>query len=116
MVGHVAGRDERRRTDGKRIAARRPGSHPCVRGKVAEQRDGRQAHALEFLHVRCPRNAIGPRARDCDLLVETGQGRIESTREPQRPKGESTFGVADVIQHLANAPFARAVPVQRFLL
>src|SRR5437899_10514338 len=98
------------------IVARDAAAQPCSRRYVPEQRDGRSPHGLEFFYVSRPRHSVCLRSSSCGVLVVAGQRALKPASEPQSPKRRRPLGISDVIEHLANAPLFRSIPVERLFL
>jgi len=114
MMRHMAGDNERERANGERIAAGYPGAHPPLIREILKKREGRKTDASEFFDVRCPGERVSLRAGGCDIRIVTGQRSVEAPGKPESSETESAFGVGNVIEELADAPFSRGIPFEGF--
>jgi hypothetical protein len=113
-VREMPGDDEGERADSDFVAAGDAGAHPRFIGEIAEERNCGEADAAEFLDVRGPGQAIGLGAGDGDVLVEAGERVRKASGEPESAIGEDAFGIGDVAEDFANAPFFGRVAIERF--
>lgn len=113
MVRDVTGNDERQRTNSEGIFAGYPRTLPRLGRAILEEGNGGEAYALELFDMRGPGNRVcfGAGSRNC--LVVTRQGSLKTARESESTERKRAFSVGEVVQHLSNAPFVCAVPVQR---
>src|SRR5688572_4103675 len=109
-------RDVRERANTERIPAGDTAARPGLRGKVAEERHRRAPDRLKVVEKVRPRALVGARLPYRDVLLEARQRTVESAREPERAKGEETLGVAQMVDHLANAPLVGRVAMQGLLV
>ena len=84
--------------------------------QILEQANRGQADKAELHDVLEPGDSMGLGTFRADVLVIAGERRIESSRKPESAKGKGAFGVRDVIEDLANAPFIGGVAVKRRFL
>jgi hypothetical protein len=85
---------------------------PGLRGQVLEERDGCETDVPEFFNMRGPGDRVGLRTCGCDILVVSGQWTVEGTGKPESSESECAFRIGNMIQNLADAPFAGSVSVQ----
>src|SRR5580700_10050997 len=112
----MAGDDECQRADGEWFDAGHSGAHPGLRREVLEERDGGETDAPEFFNMRGPRDRIGLRTCGCDVRVVAGQWTVEGTGKPESSESECAFRIGNMIQNLADAPFAGSASVQGSLI
>ena len=116
MMLRVSRAQKRQRSHRDHIPARHPTPRPRHLRHVAEQRDGRQPHLPELVHVSRPSHAIRFRTRRGNVLVETLKRRRKAPAKPERAKGKRPLRVGYMIQRLPHAPLPRLIAMRRTLL
>ncbi len=116
MMRDVASDNESESAHGEGFAVGDTVTGPCAGRQILEQANGREANEAELFDVIEPRNSLGLGAFRADILVVAGKGRLETSRKPEGAKCEGAFGVRDVIENIANAPFIGGVAVKRRFL
>src|ERR1700733_6848166 len=116
MMLHVSRDDESHGAYRKRIVARHARAQPCLGRHISEQGNRGKANPPELLDMSFPGDIVGASARRRDVLVVARQRSVEAAGEPERSKRKRALRVADMIQHLPDAPFVRRIPMERTLL
>ena len=99
-----------------RVSARQTQPPPGLAVQSLEHQHVAPPHGFQFLQQPRPIPPVEPRRRNIRILVEAGQRRLVSTRDPQCPVRHDPLGIDHVPHHLAQAPLALRVPPQRVLL
>src|SRR5437867_3512834 len=96
--------------DGRKGANREPmvrcdaATLPGVGRKMLKERQRGAADGAKFLEKAGPCPSVGAGMMCGDGLLEAGQRRVESAREPEGTKRKHSFGVVHVTDDLANTP------------
>ena len=97
MVRKVSGDDVGERPHSDWIIAGDAAPRPRLGGKSVEKRDGRGPDRLKLLNKLRPRSVVRMSVRDRDVLLETRQRVVETTREPERATQKQTLAVVYVV-------------------
>ncbi len=98
MAGDDVGKDANR----ERVVARNAGAQPGFGSEIAEERESAETDAAKVVNMAAPGKLICFSNRRADVLIVTGQGRIETPGKPEGAEKENAFSIVDMIQQLAN--------------
>ena len=107
MVLRVAGGNIRQRADGNFISVGNASARLGLRRQRPEQSDRRFADALEFGEQVVHTARVGMRFADVIVLLETAQLLGIAARKAQSAVCHDALGVAQVPEHLLDAPLPR---------
>src|SRR6266550_1965329 len=109
----VTGNDEGKRAHTDRLAARSTAPTPRVGVEGTEQGQRRGARGAQLAHQIGEGPRIELRDGDVGILVESGERRLVSARDPQGAISHDALDVGEMPDHFLDAPFAARVAVHR---
>ena len=112
VVGGVTGDEEGEGADAEVLFVGDAGAEPSLFGHVLEERERREADALELFDVGLPWDGIGAGGGGGGVGVVALERRGEAAGEPEGAEGEGALGVGDVVEDLADAPLVSGVAVE----
>ena len=113
VMALVTGNDEGKRAHTDRLAARSTAPPPRVGVEGTEQGQRRGARGAQLAHQIGEGPRIELRDGDVGILVESGERRLVSARDPQGAIGHDALDVGEMPDHFLDAPFAARVAVHR---